>query len=80
MEPVDIRDLHHHVGQSAAVRGWVQTTRTHGKVAFVVMRDGSGLLQCVIVQKQVSPEVWAAIAGLTQETTILVSGEVRAEP
>lgn len=80
MEPVEVRDLHRHVGQHVLVRGWVQTTRVHGKVAFIVLRDGTGLLQCVIVQKQVAPEVWALIAELTQEASVRVTGEVRAEP
>ncbi|MGH7461562.1 MAG: asparagine--tRNA ligase, partial [Longimicrobiales bacterium] len=80
MQTVEIRDLDKHVGQTVAVRGWVQTTRAHGKIGFIVLRDGSGLLQCVLVQKQLAPEVWPVFATLTQESSIRVTGEVRAEP
>jgi asparaginyl-tRNA synthetase len=55
MAPIsEIRGLGQHDGSTATVRGWVQTTRTHGKVAFVVIRDGTGMLQCVVVKKEVS--------------------------
>ena len=46
----EIRDLGQHVGDTITVRGWVQTIRTHGKVAFAVVRDGTGVVQGVIVQ------------------------------
>jgi asparaginyl-tRNA synthetase len=80
MDLVDIRDLSRHVDKTVAVRGWVQTTRAHGKVAFIVLRDGSGLLQCVVVQKEISPEIWKLASELTQESSIHVAGRVREEP
>ena len=67
-------------GQSVTIRGWVSTTRSSGKVAFAVIRDGTGLLQCVLVKNQVSDEIWALFQSLTQETSVAVTGEVRAEP
>ncbi|MEO5511354.1 MAG: asparagine--tRNA ligase [Longimicrobiales bacterium] len=75
----EIRQLGRHVDESVTVRGWVQTTRGHGKVAFIVMRDGTGMLQCVLVQKQVTPETWAAFGTLTLETSVAVTGTVRAD-
>jgi asparaginyl-tRNA synthetase len=75
----DIRELGRHAEGEATVRGWVQTTRTHGKVAFVVVRDGSGVVQCVVVKKEVAPETWALLQSLTQETSVQVSGVVRAD-
>jgi asparaginyl-tRNA synthetase len=75
----EIRSLGEHEGGEVTLRGWVQTTRVHGKVAFVVIRDGTGIVQCVVVQKQVAPEVWAAIDSLTQETSVEVTGTVRAD-
>jgi asparaginyl-tRNA synthetase len=74
-----IRDLGRHVGGTATLRGWVQTTRTHGKVAFVVVRDGTGIVQCVVVQKEVPPETWQLVAELTLETSVQVTGGVRAD-
>ncbi|MEJ2216403.1 MAG: asparagine--tRNA ligase [Gemmatimonadota bacterium] len=75
----EIRSLGEHEGGDVTVRGWVQTTRVHGKVAFVVVRDGTGIVQCVVVQKQASPEMWSVIETLTQETSVLVTGTVRAD-
>src|SRR5918996_3740268 len=75
----DIKQLRDHVGNTVTVRGWVQTTRAHGKVAFVVIRDGSGIVQCVLVQKQVAPEVWDRFSELTLETSVHVTGSVRAD-
>jgi asparaginyl-tRNA synthetase len=72
-----IVDLHTHAGASATVRGWVTHLRSSGKVAFVVMRDGTGTLQAVVVKSAVAPEVWERFAQLTQETSIAITGEVR---
>src|SRR5688572_33377859 len=80
MEFVEVRDLAKYVGAVASVRGWVDSKRSHGKVAFIDLRDGTGLVQCVLVKKQVPAEVWDLFAELTQETSIRVTGEVRPEP
>ena len=74
---VEIRHLGRHAGTRVTVRGWVQTTRTHGRVAFAVVRDGTGIVQCVVVQKQVPAEAWELFQTLTQETSVHVSGTVR---
>ena len=67
------------VGQTVSVRGWVMTTRSSGKIAFVVLRDGTGSLQAVLSKKEVPDAAWAAFAQLTQETSIEVTGSVRAD-
>ena len=72
-----IADLASYAGQTVRVRGWVTHVRSSGKVAFVVMRDGSGSLQAVLVKKDVSPEAWERFGKLTQETSIEVEGEAR---
>ena len=61
----------------ATVRGWVTHVRSSGKVAFIVMRDGTGTLQAVVVKSAVPPEVWERFGHLTQETAIDITGEVR---
>jgi asparaginyl-tRNA synthetase len=76
---VHIGELSKHAGSPATVRGWVTHVRSSGKVAFIVMRDGTGLLQCVIVKTQVTPDVWDTFGALVQETCIAVTGEVRAD-
>jgi asparaginyl-tRNA synthetase len=66
-------------GQPVTVRGWVMTTRSSGKIAFVSLRDGTGYLQVVVSKKDVSEGVWNALAGLTQEMSVEVTGTVRAD-
>jgi len=75
-----IEELPPLAGQTALVRGWVATTRSSGKIAFVVVRDGTGMLQAVLSKKDVPAEVWDAFGKLTQETSLEVTGVVRAEP
>ena len=80
MAAVDISGLHAHVGETVIVRGWVVTTRSSGKIAFVVVRDGSGYVQGVLSKKEVPETTWSAFATLTQESSVLLTGVVRAEP
>ncbi len=72
-----ISELASHTGETVRVRGWVTHVRSSGKVAFVVMRDGSGVLQAVLVKNAVSPDAWERFSQLTQETAIEVEGEAR---
>jgi asparaginyl-tRNA synthetase len=74
-----IVDLPAYAGSTATVRGWVTHLRSSGKVAFVVLRDGTGTLQAVVVKSAVPPEVWERFAHLTQETSIEITGEVRTD-
>jgi asparaginyl-tRNA synthetase len=75
-----IEELARLAGQTVAVRGWVVTTRSSGKIAFAVVRDGTGIMQAVLSKKDVSPDVWDAFGKLTQETSLEVTGVVRVEP
>src|ERR1700752_1661044 len=72
-----IEELPQHAGASVVARGWVATTRSSGKIAFVVVRDGTGMLQAVLYKKDVAADVWDALGKLTHETSIEVSGVVR---
>ncbi|MEO7965242.1 MAG: asparagine--tRNA ligase [Gemmatimonadaceae bacterium] len=74
-----ISRLPEHVGARVTIRGWVTHLRSSGKVAFIVMRDGTGILQCVLVKNQLSPEAWERFGTLSLETSIAVTGDVRAE-
>src|SRR5262249_25254561 len=66
-------------GQTVTVRGWITTTRSSGKIAFVVLRDGSGYLQCVLSKKDVGDEGWELFGKLTQEASVAMTGAVRAD-
>jgi len=74
-----INELGQNVGGRVTVRGWVVTTRSSGKIAFLVVRDGTGYLQAVFARSEVSDQVWSAFAGLAHETSVAVSGVVRAD-
>jgi asparaginyl-tRNA synthetase len=74
-----ISTLPYHIGETVLVRGWVAHLRSSGKVAFIVVRDGSGILQCVVVQKIVGEAGWATFNNLTLETAVEIEGEVRAD-
>jgi asparaginyl-tRNA synthetase len=80
MAAVEISGLRAHVGETVTVRGWVVTTRSSGKIAFVVVRDGSGTVQGVLSKKEVPAETWAAFESLTHETSVRLTGTVREEP
>ena len=77
---VRIAELSAHAGQPVVVRAWVTHVRSSGKIAFAVLRDGTGVCQTVFVKNQVPPEVWERFSTLTTETSVAVEGEVRAEP
>ena len=76
MDWVYIEDLHQHTGKAVQVRGWVYHLRSSGKIRFAVLRDGTGLVQCVMTEKD-SPEAFSAFGQLTQETSCVVVGVVR---
>ena len=74
---VEIRELGEHVGKQVTVTGWVEATRGHGKVAFTVVRDGTGVLQGVLVKSQVDEGVWETQQAFTQESLVSLTGEVK---
>jgi asparaginyl-tRNA synthetase len=74
-----ISELSGHVGSSVAVSGWVTTTRSSGKIGFVVLRDGTGYLQGVLGKNEVGPEIWERFGSLAQETCVRLEGTVRAD-
>jgi asparaginyl-tRNA synthetase len=75
-----ITDLPALAGQTVAVRGWVMTTRSSGKIGFLVVRDGSGYLQAVVLKNELPADVWDRFKTLSQETAVAVTGAVRVEP
>ncbi len=69
-----------HVGEIVAVSGWLYNLRKSGKIVFPILRDGTGVMQCVAVKSQLPEALFETIKELTQESSIVVSGKVRAEP
>jgi asparaginyl-tRNA synthetase len=80
MAAVQISGLGAHVGETVTVRGWVMTTRSSGKIAFVVVRDGSGYVQGVLSKKEVAESTWSAFQSRTQESSVALTGVVRDDP
>ncbi len=76
---VRIAELSAHAGQPVVIRGWVTHVRSSGKIAFAVIRDGTGTCQTVFVKSQVPAETWERFAQLTTETSVAIEGEARAE-
>jgi asparaginyl-tRNA synthetase len=68
-----------HVGSVVEVRGWLDKHRSSGKVQFLVLRDGSGLMQCVAARNDLPAEEWDALGALTQESALIVRGSLRAD-
>ncbi len=71
-----IGDLSKYDDTSVTIRGWVYNKRSSGKIHFILVRDGSGIAQCVVVKSQVSPEVFGAFDLLSQESSLTVTGKV----
>ncbi|HXE91787.1 MAG TPA: asparagine--tRNA ligase [Terriglobales bacterium] len=68
-----------HEGEVVTIRGWLYNLRESGKLLFPIFRDGTGLLQGVVAKNAVTPEVFDAVKGLTQESSVIVRGKVRAD-
>ena len=80
MKIVNIKDLDKFESQEVELRGWVYNIRTIGKIWFVILRDGTGLLQGVVVKGEASDETFLLEHELNQEDSIIINGTVRKEP
>ncbi len=75
-----ISDLKNFVGQKVELRGWVDNVRSSGKIKFLLLRDGTGLCQCVVFKGDANPETFdVTFEKLTQESSVKVTGTVREE-
>ena len=74
-----ISEIGKHEGQTVTIRGWLYNLRESGKLLFPQFRDGSGIIQGVVPKNAVTPEVFEAVKTLTQESSVIVEGKVRAD-
>ncbi|HTS07627.1 MAG TPA: asparagine--tRNA ligase [Candidatus Eisenbacteria bacterium] len=74
-----IAEVGKHDGQTVTIRGWLYNLRESGKLLFPQFRDGSGIIQGVVPKNTVTPEVFEAVKTLTQESSVIVEGKVRAD-
>jgi len=80
MQIIHISDLKNYVGQEVTLRGWLFNKRSGGKVRFVILRDGTGYLQCVYFKGNVTEDTFEAADKIGQESSIEVTGKVKEEP
>lgn len=77
---VYIEDLKDHIGQKVELKGWVYNSRSSGKVKFLLMRDGTGIAQCIFFKGGCDEKSFEQFGELTQETSLKVVGTVKEEP
>ena len=80
MRQIHISNLKDYVGKEITLQGWLFNKRSSGKVRFVILRDGTGYLQCIFFKGNVSEEIFEAADKLGQESSIEVTGKVKEEP
>ena len=80
MKTVTIKKLDQYVDQDVEIKGWVYNRRSVGKIWFLILRDGTGLLQCVIVDGECDSETFSLEQQLNQEDSVIVKGRVKKEP
>ena len=80
MKTVIIKNLGEYSGQEVKINGWVYNTRSVGKIWFLILRDGSGLLQCVVVNGECDYESFNLEQDLNQEDSVTITGLVKKEP
>ncbi|HEV8385909.1 MAG TPA: asparagine--tRNA ligase [Candidatus Acidoferrales bacterium] len=78
MPVVAIEKIGEHDGKEVTVRGWLYNQREAGKLLFPIFRDGTGIIQGVVSQKE-NPDTFAKMQGLTQESSVIVTGTVHAD-
>jgi asparaginyl-tRNA synthetase len=76
---ITIAEAGKHAGESVEIAGWLYNLRRSGKIVFPILRDGTGLMQCVAVKSALPEEVFETLKNLTQESSIIVTGKTRAD-
>jgi asparaginyl-tRNA synthetase len=77
---ITIADAGRHAGETVEIAGWLYNLRKSGKIVFPQLRDGTGIMQCVGVKAELPEELFETLKHLTQETSLIITGVVRAEP
>jgi len=77
MKRLYIENLSNHVGEEVTIHGWLYNKRSSGRIRFLLVRDGIGIVQCVLASGDVSEEAFKTFDVLTQESSLVVTGKVR---
>jgi asparaginyl-tRNA synthetase len=78
-EHVTIRNVANYAGQQVTIKGWLYNKRDKGRLRFLLLRDGTGIIQAVAFKDEVSPEAFAAASDVTQESSLIATGLIRAD-
>ena len=78
-EHVYICDVAKHEGQKVTIKGWLYNRRDKGRLQFLILRDGTGIIQGVALQSEMATEAFAAASKVTQESSVIAAGAVRAD-
>jgi asparaginyl-tRNA synthetase len=76
---ITIAEAGKHAGETVEIAGWLYNLRKSGKIVFPLIRDGSGIIQCVAMKNELPESTFEALKSLTQESSIVVTGKIRAE-
>lgn len=77
MEQIQIIESPQHAGETVKIGAWIANKRSSGKIAFLQLRDGTAFFQGVVVKNEVSEEIFQIAKNLTQETSVMITGEIR---
>lgn len=77
VEHARIEHLDRYVDREVEIKGWIYNTRSSGKINFTLVRDGSGILQCISEKGEVEPDVFEKAESLPQETSVIIRGRVK---
>ena len=80
MSRISISDAAAHAGETVTIAGWLYNLRKSGKIVFPLLRDGTGLMQCVAVKSALPEDVFETLKNLTQESSLILTGKIRQEP
>ena len=80
MSRISITDAASHTGETVSIAGWLYNLRKSGKIVFPLLRDGTGLMQCVAVKSALPEAVFEELKNLTQESSLILTGKIRQEP
>jgi asparaginyl-tRNA synthetase len=76
---INIQNIAAHDGKEVTLRGWVYNRTGKGRLQFVQLRDGSGVVQCVAFKKEMDEADFETVKTLTQESSVIITGTVRAD-
>src|SRR5438105_5202310 len=79
MPRITIENAGKHAGETVEIAGWLYNLRKSGKIVFPLLRDGTGIMQCVAVKANIDEPAFEMLKNLTQESSLIVMGKIRAE-